>query len=57
MNKIIVDANVKKQIKDELGCTYQTIKTALFGMTKTEKAKKIRAKALEFGGVEIQSKN
>lgn len=51
MNRIIVDINVKKQIKDELGVTYQTIKSALFGMTKTDKALSIRSKALELGGV------
>lgn len=57
MKRIIVDFAVKKQIKDKVNCTYQTIKSALFGMTNTKKAQKIRALALKLGGVEVESKN
>lgn len=53
MNKIIVDIHVKKQLKTEIGCTYQTVKSALYGMTKTPKSKSIRQRALELGGIEV----
>lgn len=55
MCEIIVNHSVKKRIKEELDTTYPTIRTALFGMTNTEKAKAIRAKALELGGVKVEA--
>lgn len=54
MSAIIVNHSVKKRIKDELNTTYPTIRTALFGMTDTDLAKEIRAKALELGGVKVE---
>lgn len=56
MEKIIVDVGIKKQIKEELTVSYKTVSQALFGMTKTDLAKRIRAKALELGGVEVPQK-
>lgn len=49
--RILIDHSLKKQIMEELNTTYPTIRTALYGMTRTDKAKAIRAKALELGGV------
>lgn len=54
MSEIIVNHSVKKRIKEELDTTYPTIRSALYGMTKTDKAKAIRAKALELGGVKVE---
>lgn len=56
MNEILVTHNAKRQIKDELNTSYPTVRRALYGMTKTDLAKRIRAKALELGGVEVPQK-
>lgn len=55
MGEIIVNHSVKKRIKEELNTTYPTIRSALFGMTSTELAKNIRSKALELGGVKVET--
>ncbi|MDR1883717.1 MAG: hypothetical protein LBR26_13175 [Prevotella sp.] len=57
MTEIIVKHRIKKQIKEALKTTYPTIRSALFGMTNTETAIKIREKALELGGVEVVTNN
>lgn len=54
MCEIIVNHSVKKRIKESLGTSYPTIQKALYGMTDTELAKNIRAKALEMGGVKVE---
>lgn len=55
MCEIIVNHSVKKLIKEELNTTDLTTRTVLFGMTNTEKAKAILAKALELGSVKVAS--
>jgi hypothetical protein len=57
MNEILIRHKCKKRIKSELDTSYPTIRTALAGITDTELALRIRAKALELGGVEIQKQN
>jgi len=52
MKKIIIDHKAKKRIKDALNTSYPTIRLALVGGSDTDLAKRIRAKALELGGVE-----
>lgn len=51
--RIILDHSLRKRIMDDLGTTYPTIRAALFGMTHTDKARAIRARAIELGGVEV----
>lgn len=53
--QIIVEHSTRKRIANELGTSYPTIRVALFGMTHTDKADAIRKKALELGGVELNS--
>lgn len=51
--KIIVDYKVKGQLK-YLG-TYPTIKKALNGKQNTPQCVRIREKAIELGGMEVQT--
>lgn len=54
MAEILVKNNVKKQIKESIGVSYFTVRSALLGQTNTKLALKIREKALELGGVEVK---
>lgn len=53
MNEILIKHKSKKKIKESLNTTYPTIRLALLGDVDTDLAKRIRAKALELGGVEV----
>jgi hypothetical protein len=57
MNEILIRFKMKKRIKDELDTTYPTIRLALLGETDTKLAMRIRERALELGGVEIEKQN
>jgi len=56
MNEIILKHKLKGEIKRELNTSYPTIRLALLGETNTDKAKTIREKALQLGGVEVEKK-
>ncbi len=56
-SKILVPAGVKKELRDELGTTYPTVREALAGIKSTDIAEKIRAAALLKGGVEVKQQN
>jgi hypothetical protein len=56
MNEILIRHKVKKRIKNELDTTYPTVRLALLGETDTKLALRIREKALELGGVEIEKR-
>ena len=54
-NQILVQHYMKKKIAKEAGCSFPTVRSALAGMTDTDKAMEIRKIALEkFGGVEVK---
>jgi hypothetical protein len=53
MNEILLRYKTKKRIKDELNTSYPTIRLALLGETHTKLSARIRAKAIELGGIEI----
>lgn len=46
---------MRKRIIEELNTTYSAIRDALFGITQTDKTLEIRKRALDLGGVEINS--
>jgi len=48
--RILVPTGKKKEIMSQLGATYQTVRNALNGNSKSLLSNKIRQKALELGG-------
>ena len=55
MKKIIVDINVKGELKDLFNTTYYTVKKALEGDAVKPVHLKIRKAAIEKGGVEVDN--
>lgn len=55
MKRIIIGYGVSKKIMEDIGVTAPTIIAALKYETHTDKAKKIRQRALQLGGVEVKS--
>ncbi len=55
MRQILVKRGVMKQIMKDVGVTTPTIIAALKYETHTDKAKRIRQRALQLGGVEVKS--
>lgn len=55
MRQILVKRGVVKKIMKDVGVTTPTIIAALKYETHTDKAKRIRQRALQLGGVEVKS--
>lgn len=55
-NRIIIEHSIRKRIKEDLNTSYPTIRSALLGITNTEKSRAIRKKALELGGIELTTR-
>ena len=53
--KIVLEHGVAQRLRDELGVTYPTIRTALSYQSNTPKARMIRQRALQLGGEVMQS--
>ena len=55
MKRIIVDHGTRKRLKEEGYGSYPTIREALNCLSNTEVARKIRQRALQLGGVMMES--
>lgn len=55
MKRIIVDHGIRKQLKEEGYGSYPTIREALNCRSNTEAARKIRQRALQLGGVVMET--
>lgn len=55
MKRIIVDHGTRKRLKEEGYGSYPTIREALNCLSNTEVARKIRQRALQLGGVVMET--
>lgn len=55
MKRIIVDHGIRKQLKEEGYGSYPTIREALLCQSNTDVARKIRQRALQLGGVVMET--